>query len=114
MFFRLPWFSKSKPASFRDTQVLDFDYLIDEFQAAMADIKDERMSRLHADLLHAQSPKDLWFLRGKLFNLISRHHCESEAFRRVARLDEKLQFFVEHHPDYSADELPSKPMALVH
>ncbi len=114
MFFRLPWFSKSKPASFHDTQVLDFDYLIDEFQAAMADIQDERMSRLHADLLHAQSPKDLWFLRGKLFNLISKHHCEYVAHERVARLDHKLRFFVGHHPDHSPEELPSGPMALLH
>jgi hypothetical protein len=36
------------------------------------------------------------------------------ANSRVARLDQKLRFFVDNHPDYSADELPSGPMALLH
>jgi hypothetical protein len=36
------------------------------------------------------------------------------ANTRISRLDQKLRFFVEHHPDYSADELPSKPMMLMH
>lgn len=114
MFFRLPWFAKPKTPRYHDTQVLELDYLIDEFHAAMADIQDPLRARLHAALMTCQTPRELWFLRAKLFNLISRHHCESVANARLQRLDAKLQFFVENHPDYSADELPSRPMALVH
>ena len=61
-----------------------------------------------------QSPKDLWFLRGKLHNLISTHHCEQVANERVSRLDQKMRFFVDNHPDHGSEELPSRPMALVH
>ena len=114
MFFKLPWLAKRKTPSYHDTQVLELDYVIDEFHAAMADIQDPVRTRLHADLISCQSPKDLWFLRGKLFNLISKHHCEHEAHQRVARLDQKLRFFVEHHPDHDPEELPSGPMALLH
>ena len=32
----------------------------------------------------------------------------------VSRLDQKLQFFVNHHPDHTPEELPSGPMALLH
>jgi len=113
MFFNLPWFKSRKPG-YHDTQVLELDFLVDEFHAAMADIQDPARTRLHAALISCQSPKDLWFLRGKLFNLISRHHCESEAHQRIARLDQKLRFFVDHHPGYDPEELPSGPMALLH
>ncbi len=114
MFFRLPWFGKSRQPGYHDTQVLELDFLVDEFHEAMADIKDPVRTRIHAALMSCQTPKDLWFLRGKLHNLISRHHCESEANARVSRLDQKLRFFVENHPDYSPEELPSGPMALLH
>ncbi|MFW2355770.1 hypothetical protein [Hydrogenophaga sp.] len=114
MFSWLPWIGKSKRVQYHDTQVLELDFLVDEFHAAMADIQDPVRVRIHAALLSCQSPKDLWFLRSKLFALISKHHCESVANTRIARLDQKLRFFVEHHPDYSSDELPSKPMMLVH
>jgi hypothetical protein len=114
MFFKLPWFTRTKQASYHDTQVLELDYLVDEFHDAMADIQDPLRARLHAALISAQTPKDLWFLRGKLFNLISKHHCEGVAHQRVARLDQKLRFFVDHHPDYDPEELPSGPMALLH
>jgi len=36
------------------------------------------------------------------------------ANTRIGRLDQKLRFFVDNHPDYSSDELPSKPMTLLH
>ena len=49
-----------------------------------------------------------------MFNLISKHFCEAEANSRVGRLDHKLRFFVEHHPDHAPEELPSGPMALLH
>jgi hypothetical protein len=114
MFFRLPWFGKTQPVHDQDTQVLELDFLVDEFHEAMADIKDPLRTRIHAALMSCETPKDLWFLRGKLFNLISKHHCESEASTRVARLDQKLRFFVSNHPDYSPEELPSGPMALLH
>ena len=114
MFFKLPWFNKPKQDKYHDTQVLELDFLVDEFHDAMSDIQDPMRTRLHAALISCQSPKDLWFLRGKLFNLISKHHHEGEANRRVGRLDAKLRYFVEHHPDYGADELPSKPMGLLH
>lgn len=114
MFFKLPWFGKRHHEKYHDTQVLELDFLVDEFHDAMADIKDPVRTRLHAALISCQSPKDLWFLRGKLFNLISKHHCESEAHQRVGRLDQKLRFFVDHHPDYTPEELPSGPMALLH
>lgn len=116
MFFKLPWFNKakSKTDSYSDTQVLELDFLVDEFHDSMADIQDPQRTRLHAALISCQTPKDLWFLRGKLFNLISKHHCEYVAHERVARLDQKMQFFVVNHPHYSADELPSGPMALLH
>jgi hypothetical protein len=113
MFFKLPWFGKRKP-SYHDTQVLELDFLVDEFEDAMADIQDPGRTRLHAALIACQSPKDLWFLRGKLFNLISKHHHEGVAHDRVARLDQKLRFFVSHHPDHDPEELPSGPMALLH
>ena len=70
--------------------------------------------RIQAALISCESPKDLWFLRGKLFNLISKHHCEGEAKKRVNKLDQKLRFFVGHHPDYAPEDLPSGPMALLH
>ena len=115
MFFKLlPWFNKTKDAKYSDTQVLELDFLVDEFHAAMADIQDPIRVRIHAALLSCQSPKDLWFLRSKLFGLISKHHCESVANTRIGRLDQKLRFFVDNHPDYSSDELPSKPMTLLH
>ena len=113
MFFKLPWF-KSKIEHYHDTQVLELDFLVDEFHDAMADIQDPLRTRLHAALISCQSPKDLWFLRGKLFNLISKHHCENVANERVARLDQKMRHFVDHHPDYEPEELPSGPMALLH
>lgn len=112
MFFKLPWFGQKKP-SYHDTEVLTLDFLVDEFKDAMADIKDPVRTRLHAALIVCTCPKDLWFLRGKLFNLISKHHCEGVAHNRVARLDQKLRFFVEHHPDHAPGELPSGPMALL-
>jgi hypothetical protein len=113
MFFKLPWFGK-KSSSYHDTQVLELDFLVDEFEDAMADIQDPVRTRLHAALIACQNPKDLWFLRGKLFNLISKHHHEGVAHDRVARLDQKMRFFVEHHPDHVPEELPSGPMALLH
>ncbi|WP_372660671.1 hypothetical protein [Hydrogenophaga sp.] len=113
MFFNLSWF-KPKPASYHDTQVLELDFLVDEFHEAMVDIQDPMRLRIQAALLSCQSPKDLWFLRGKVFNLISKHHCESEAKTRVNKLDQKLRFFVSHHPDHEPQDLPSGPMALMH
>jgi hypothetical protein len=113
MFFKLPWFTKKSP-SFDDTQVLELDFLVDEFHEAMADIKNPLRMRLQSALMCCQTPKDLWFLRGKLHNLISTHHCERVANERVERLDQKMRFFVNHHPDHEPQELPSRPMALVH
>lgn len=113
MFFKLPWFAR-KEVRYQDTEVLELDFLVDEFEAAMADIQDPVRTRLHAALIACRNPQDLWFLRGKMFNLISRHHCEREAHARVCRLDQKLRFFVEHHPDHDPEELPSAPMALLH
>lgn len=116
MFFRLPWLRKKKPYHdhFEDTEVLELDYLVQEFDSAIADIQDPARDHIQSSLMSCQEPKDLWFLRGKVFNLISRHHCERVAHDRVARLDHKLHFFVEHHPDYDPEELPSRPMALLH
>lgn len=113
MFFKLPWFGRKEP-SFHDTQVLEMDFLVSEFEDAVSDIQDPLRTRLHAALLACRNPQDLWFLRGKLFNLISKHHCEGGAHQRVARLDQKLIFFVNHHPDHTPEELPSGPMALLH
>lgn len=113
MFFKLPWFGK-KASTYHDTVVLELDFLVSEFEDAMSDIKDPLRGRLHAALLACHNPQDLWFLRGKLFNLISKHHCEAVAHSRVSRLDQKLRFFVEHHPDHDPEELPSGPMALLH
>ena len=114
MFFKLPWFSKAKKDNSGDTVVLELDFLVDEFSDAMADIQDPVRTRLHAALISCQGPKDLWFLRAKLFNLISKYHCEKVAHDRVSRLDHKLRFFVEHHPNHAPEELPSGPMALLH
>ncbi|QHE83620.1 hypothetical protein [Hydrogenophaga sp. BPS33] len=114
MFFRLPWFGKTPKAQYHDTQVLELDFVVDEFHQAMADIKDPIRTRMQATLSSCLTPKDLWFLRSQLFSLISKHHCESVAHDRLARLDQKLRFFLSHHPDYSSDELPTGPMALVH
>ncbi len=111
MFFKLPWFKRESP-SYHDTQVLELDFLVDEFQDAMADIQNPVRTRLNAALMCCQSPKDLWFLRGKLHNLISIVHCEQIANERVSRLDQKMRFFVDNHPDYEPEELPSRPMAL--
>lgn len=113
MFFKLPWFGRKEP-SFHDTQVLEMDFLVSEFEDAVSDIQDPLRTRLHVALLACRNPQDLWFLRGKLFNLISKHHCEFVANERVARLDQKLRFFVGHHPDHSPEELPSGPMTLMH
>lgn len=113
MLFKFPWFGKHRQDHFEDTQVLELDFLVDEFDEAIADIKDPMRERIQGALMGCMTPKDLWFLRSKVFGLISRHHCERIAHERVARLDQKLRFFVEHHPDYDPDELPSGPMALV-
>ena len=113
MFFKRSWF-KGKTETYHDTQVLEMDFLVDEFEDAMSDIPDPLRLRLKAALISCQTPKDLWFLRGKLHNLISRHHCERVANDRVSRLDQKMRFFVEHHPDHEPEELPSGPMALLH
>ncbi|MFP5466795.1 MAG: hypothetical protein ACLGG8_04610 [Gammaproteobacteria bacterium] len=114
MQFKFPWFGKSRKTSFEDTQVLELDFLVEEFDDAIADIDDPVRGRIQAALASCMSPKDLWFLRSKVFSLISRHHCERVASERVARLDHKLRFFVENHPDYDAQELPTAPMALQH
>jgi hypothetical protein len=84
MFFKLPWFGKKTQESYHDTQVLELDFIVDEFHDAMADIKDPVRTRLQASLMMCESPKDLWFLRSKLFALISKHHCESIAHTRVS------------------------------
>ena len=34
--------------------------------------------------------------------------------RKGPRIDQYLRFFVDHHPDYTPEELPSGPMALLH
>lgn len=116
MFFRLPWTAKRKTLQQRHRQapVVQFDTVVDEFQSAMADIQDPMRARLYAALMRCMTPRELWFLRGKLFNLICQHHHQGEAQRRVSRLDAKLQYFVDHHPDHTADELPSRPMPLLH
>ena len=31
MFFKLPWFGKAKKDHYHDTQVLELDFLVDEF-----------------------------------------------------------------------------------
>jgi hypothetical protein len=114
MFFKLPWF-KSKSPSQQVTQVLEMelDFLVDEFQEAMADVEDPPRMRLRAALMCCQSPRDLWFLRGKLHQLISLHHCERVANERLSRLDQKMRFFVENHPDYEPEDLPTRPMVLL-
>lgn len=114
MFFRLPWLSKRRAPTHHDTLALDLDYVVDEFHSAMADIQDPLRVRLHAAMMNCRTPRDLWFLRGKLFNLICKHHHEGEANKRVGRLDAKLRYLVDNHPDYSADEVPSRPMPLLH
>jgi hypothetical protein len=114
MFFPWPWRSKRRETPFHDTQLLALDHLVDEFHDAMADIRDPARTRLHAALIACQSPRDLWFLRGRLFSLIARHLCEREAHERLGRLDHKLRFFVTHHPDHSPDELPSGALASQH
>lgn len=114
MLFKFPWFGRSRKHSFEDTLVLELDFIVDEFYDSISDIQDPMRERIQAALMSCMSPKDLWFLRSKIFNLISRHHCERVANERIARLDQKLKFFVDHHPDYDADELPSGPMALLH
>ncbi len=114
MFFKLPWFGKKKREPYHDTQMLELDFIVDECHDALSDIVDPTRARLQAALMMCESPKDLWFLRSKLHALISRHHCQSVANERVSRLDQKLRFLVDHHPDYSPEELPSGPMVLVH
>ncbi len=115
MFFKLPWFkAKTKAETQLETQAHELDFLVDEFCAALADIADPLTIRMHAALIAVQTPKDLWFLRGKLFNLIAKHHCEKVAHERVSRLDQKLRFFVDHHPHYSSEEMPTGPMGLLH
>lgn len=114
MLFKFPWLDRFRKARFEDTQVLELDYLVDEFDDAIADIQDPMRNRIQAALMGCMSPKDLWFMRSKVFGLISRHHCESVANQRVSRLDQKLRFFVENHPDYDPEELPTGPMALLH
>lgn len=114
MFFRFPWPRRKAPRDqFEDTVALDLDFIVQEFDNAIADIQDPARERIRSALMNCMEPKDLWFLRGKVFNLISHHHCESVAHERVARLDNKLHFFVNHHPDYDPEELPSRPMALL-
>ena len=114
MFFKLPWFGKTSKARYHDTQVLELDFLVDEFYEAMADIEDPVRQRMQGVLASSQTPRDLWFMRGKLFALISKHHCESVATTRLARLDQKLRYFMSNHPAHSADELPTGPMGLMH
>ena len=62
MFFKLPWFGQKKP-SYHDTQVLEMDFLVDEFEDSMSDIHDPVRTRLHAALIACLNPQDLWFRR---------------------------------------------------
>ena len=62
MFFKLPWLAKRKTPSYHDTQVLELDYVVDEFHSAMADIQDPLRARLHAALMNCRTPRDLGHL----------------------------------------------------
>jgi hypothetical protein len=114
MFFKLPWFRKAKRVAYHDTQLLELDFIVDEYHDTLSDINDPKCKQLQASLMMCTSPQDVWFLRSKLHDMIARHHCQSVANERVARVDQKLRFLVDHHPDYSPEEMPSGPMALVH
>ncbi|MBI5717057.1 MAG: hypothetical protein HZC37_05140 [Burkholderiales bacterium] len=59
----------------------------DDFIFAIADLPGAAAHALRHRILHAHSLRDLWHLRAELFNLVSVEHAQSEAERRLLRLN---------------------------
>ena len=114
MLFKFLWRKKEVQPDFCDTQLSDMDDLIGDFMEAITDVRSPAKDRLNAALISCQTPKELWFLRDKVFNLLAHQFSESQAHFRLEGLDSKLAFFVSHHDEYDPDELPSRPLALLH
>lgn len=59
----------------------------DDFIASLKDIGTPQAASL-IDRVHvARSPRELWHLRSAVFQLVSLHHSQSEAQRRLERLN---------------------------
>jgi hypothetical protein len=58
-----------------------------EFASLIADVRADLAEDLRGLIERARSPRELWHLRPRLFNLIARAHSESEAQRRLEMLN---------------------------
>ncbi len=59
----------------------------DDFMFAVADLPGEAAHALRHRIQHARSLRDLWHLRTDVFSLVSVEHAQSEAERRLLRLN---------------------------
>ena len=61
--------------------------LQEEFASLIADIRADIAEDLRGQIERARSPRELWHLRPRLYDLIARVHTESEAQRRLEQLN---------------------------
>jgi hypothetical protein len=61
--------------------------LQEEFASLIADIRADIAEDLRGQIERARSPRELWHLRPRLYDLIARSHTELEAQRRLEQLN---------------------------
>lgn len=71
-----------------------FDDMRQEFEQSVEDIEAPGAIELRARIRHAQSRQELWYLRGRIFDLVARAHSQEAAQRRLRPLD---RFFRQGH-----------------
>lgn len=58
-----------------------------DFEACLADVSLAAAEGLRITIHNARSLRELWHLRAEIYNLVGRAHSESEADRRLERLN---------------------------
>lgn len=61
-----------------------------EFEAALDDIHSDDIDELLKRVRKSRSLRDLWHLRGAVFNVMARAHTQAEAEHRMARLNQRF------------------------
>ena len=74
------------------------------FRSALADIPPPQADACFEHIRAARSLHELWHVRSELFNLVSRHHSQCEADRRLGLVDR-------HFPSRSRRTGPSRAIA---
>lgn len=98
-----------------ETQESGFSELAQEFEAVIADLQGPHVEVLRRQVKRSENPRDLWFLRERIFLMVAGQISEEAASQRIRRIDERMRHFVSHHRfEYRKDELPSQPANLVH